>query len=328
MNKKYLLIIILVCVIVGIATFFIVKSIINKPVEPTNTVSSQKYTNPYEITDKLNGIYAFREQNKSDTGHIYNTIGAFSFKDGNFTVKYYLNDHYNNLIEETGFYGYDSQNKLILNFNYNSIFEVIEENNNIYYKGQISNLNPIEDPILLTKVDTNIEETLEKLKLEVATEELYHNESIRWLMSKEELDGFLVKETDEMTKNKIVTYATNKHSKYNNYFGIEKTAYSFNDKQLKAYWHIFEKESCTYNNYKKIKDILVSKYGEPDIEDFNWIDTTYKDNPEKWNDAFRYSDFTIDTIWNNQENMYIEIKWDYDNSCNLIYCEKGFENNL
>lgn len=330
-NKKSIIIILLVCIIAGFIAYF-VTTLIHENLKKENNsstynTSTYKLQNPYEKTNKLDGVYTFKDLSKDEKGHIYNTIGVFQFKDGDFIVKYYLNDHYNSLEETSGVFGYRGKN-LMLEFENYIEWHIIEEGDKFLCKGHFSTISPINESFTLTPVvNTTIEDVLEKLKLEIATDELYFNENIRWLMAKEEIEDITNQTTSNIdsNKSKSINYATIKHDRYNNPFNIKETVYIFYNKQLKAYWYSFVEEGSSYDNYKKIYDILSSKYGEPTTENYNWIDPTYKDNPEKWNDAFRYYDFTITTTWEDNEDFYIEMSWDYNATCHLVYCEKGYE---
>lgn len=173
---------------------------------------------------------------------------------------------------------------------------------------------------------TIFSQAIADIKKEYANNELFYTESIRWLMSKEELENAIGITSPSKSKN--ITYATKEHSTYNNPYSIKETVYALENKQLKAYFLYINSFGYTYSNYKNIRDVLVSKYGEPTVENFNWIDEAYKNSPERWDDAFKYSDFTITTIWNNNPNFTLKISWNYDNYCAITYCQKGYENNI
>lgn len=301
----------------------------NADTSKKSAITEIKIQNPYTVTKDYDGIYIFKEHTHDNSGRIYTTIGAFRFENGIVTVKYYLNDNYSNLRESNGVFGFDENGELKLKYENGTIWNISINNNQLSYNNRFSAYKSSKDDVILQYFgDNNVSfnQALENIKQEIASDELAFKENIRWLMSKEEIDNIVG--TTSPIKSNSITYTSKNHSIYNNPYNIKETVYILEQKQLKAYFFNIDKSGYSYRNYCQIRDILVSKYGEPTIENFNWIDETYKNTPEKWDDAFRYSDFTIQTVWRNNTDFTIVMKWNYDGTCSIAYCQKNYENNL
>lgn len=301
---------------------------INNNTSKDNSTVTKKVENPYKITTEYDGVYSFKEYSGDSTDKIYTTIGAFLFENGKFTLNYYLNDRYSELENSTGFFGIDNDGTLKLMYNSGVVWDISVNGGKLSYSNRISGLKKVGDNIELSYVgdSSTFSQSLSALKKEIANEGLFYNNNIRWMMSNDEIDT-AIGSTSPINSGSI-TYARKSHSKYNNPYYIKETVYVLDKKQLKAYFLDIDDAGKTYSNYEEIRDVLNSKYGTPTTEKFNWIDTEYKNMPSKWDDAFKFSDFTIKTTWNNNPDFSIILKWDYDNSCVISYCQKGYENML
>ncbi len=155
----------------------------------------------------------------------------------------------------------------------------------------------------------------------------YYNEKIRWGMSIEEVQDNLGKGSPLNREPDVyVRYSP----KSDDYFksSIDEYVYWFRNSQLRAYWFNYKDSACLYNEYLDIRNTLTEKYGNPSSENYNWKDQTYKNDKDKWADAFRYDDFTIKTTWN-KPNFNIVISWDHSSkSCSVSYSQKEWTSKL
>lgn len=109
---------------------------------------------------------------------------------------------------------------------------------------------------------------------------------------------------------------------------VDEYTFLLSNDKLVAYFVEFEKNySNPYSLYKDVKDVLVKKYGNPSSEDFNWIDSTYKDDETKWNDAMRYNHLDIKTVWN-FDGYKLILKWKYKDAINVEYVLNGNEGKI
>ena len=124
-------------------------------------------------------------------GHIYTTSGVFQFDNGIFNLKYYLNNNFNELKETNGVFGYDTDNLLKIQFTNGTIWKLSVNGSQLSYSNRISSMYPTKDDVILNRANNSdsISDALNNIKQEIATEELYYNENIRWSMSKEEIDN-------------------------------------------------------------------------------------------------------------------------------------------
>lgn len=165
------------------------------------------------------------------------------------------------------------------------------------------------------------------VKVVGSKEYVYFNEKVRWGMSVEEVQDNLGK-GDPLKKEPDVYVRYSPKS--DDYFksSIDNYVYWFRNSQLHAYWLDYEDSACTYNDYLDIRNTLAEKYGNPSSENYNWKDQTYKNDKDKWADAFRYDDFTIKTTWN-KSNFNIVISWDHSStSCSVSYSQKEWTSKL
>ncbi len=54
-------------------------------------------------------------------------------------------------------------------------------------------------------------------------------------------------------------------------------------------------------DYTKIRDILVEKYGNPETEAARWEDSRYKDEPSNWGQALSLGHLRFDSTWQDSE---------------------------
>lgn len=154
----------------------------------------------------------------------------------------------------------------------------------------------------------------------------------RWNMAAQEV-------RDNETREENTLYSTvDNNIEYINYKPVKSkdkyassldSTYCFFDNQLKAYWCSYDKEmlSNPMNVYSEIKDYISNIYGECETEEFTWSDTTYQNDQNQWNDAFRYGYVTVKTTWHTSDSAII-ITWDYNNQMNVTISSLDFENNL
>ncbi|MCB5881060.1 hypothetical protein LIR45_01480 [Lachnospiraceae bacterium EP-SM-12S-S03] len=154
----------------------------------------------------------------------------------------------------------------------------------------------------------------------------------RWNMAAQEVRDNETREEDTLysTVDNNVEYINYKPVKLKDkYASSLDSTYCFFDNQLKAYWCSYDKEmlSNPMNVYSEIKEYISNIYGECEAEEFTWSDTTYQNDQDKWNDAFRYGYVTVKTTWHTSDSAII-ITWDYNNRMNVAISSLDFENNL
>ncbi len=154
----------------------------------------------------------------------------------------------------------------------------------------------------------------------------------RWNMAAQEVRDNETREEDTLysTVYNNVEYINYKPVKSKDkYASSLDSTYCFFDNQLKAYWCSYDKEmlSNPMNVYSEIKEYISNIYGKCEAEEFTWSDTTYQNDQDKWNDAFRYGYVTVKTTWHTSDSAII-ITWDYNNQMNVTISSLDFENNL
>ena len=158
-------------------------------------------------------------------------------------------------------------------------------------------------------------------------ENAFYNENVRWGMSLEEVQDELGMGDSLMREPDIYLRYTPRITDYYRTI-VSEYVYWFYNNQLRAYWLDYSDSSCNYNEYLDIRKILIEKYGNPSSENYNWKDKTYKNEKDKWDDAFRYDDFTIKTIWY-KSKFNILINWDHSSkSCSVSYSQKEWTSKL
>ena len=99
------------------------------------------------------------------------------------------------------------------------------------------------------------------------------------------------------------------------------------DMKLKTYFVQYDGGYNFLQEYNEIKNAIIEKYGNPSIDEIIWTDETYKNDPDKFDQAFKYGYVTMNCKWAVGENVVI-LKWDYKNTMYLAYCHKSYEKNL
>ena len=165
------------------------------------------------------------------------------------------------------------------------------------------------------------------VKVVGSKEYAYFNEKLRWGMSIEEVQDNPGKGNPLNREPDVYVRYSPKSDDYLK-SPIDEYVYWFRNSQLRAYWLDYEDSACTYNNYLDIRNTLAEKYGNPSSENYNWKDETYKNDRDKWADAFRYDDFTIKTTWN-KSDFNIVVSWDHSSkSCSASYSQKEWTSKL
>lgn len=79
-----------------------------------------------------------------------------------------------------------------------------------------------------------------------------------------------------------------------------------NDKLIGGMYSIQEShtnENAYIDDYNKLKEALISKYGEPDADNIDWKDDLYKDDPQDYGFAVSLGDLTYVSTWNLPDNL-------------------------
>lgn len=186
--------------------------------------------------------------------------------------------------------------------------------------------------------DLDIQKVLESIEIieyeEVAKDlnYIFLQENMRWNMAKEEVKDIEKREVNtlgslENGSMSYLNYEPNK--KTDEYFSSVELIYCFEDDLLKAYWCSYDETQISdYRGlYDKIKETVSAKYGECESESVNWTDTTYQNDENKWNDAFRYGYVTIETVWHTADTAIV-INWDYNSTLTVATSELAFEDRL
>lgn len=171
-----------------------------------------------------------------------------------------------------------------------------------------------------------------EVKVEQSLDYILLKENMRWNMALEEVKDIETRELNtqysfEDREPAYLNYiADKKTDKYNDYV---ECVYCFSEKKLKAYlckfnMSVFWDYKTVYN---EIKNKLVETYGECESEDIVWTDTTYQNDEEKWNDAFRYGYVTIQTKWHTEDTAII-LNWNYAEGSSVAISSIDFENQL
>lgn len=161
---------------------------------------------------------------------------------------------------------------------------------------------------------------------------IYFPDTMRWGMALAE-----VKDTETREMNTSLTFES-KNPAYINYTLNSLTdeysdsasiIYCFEDKILKARWCEFDPDKVwDYRGvYDDVKTALVSKYGDCESENEIWTDTTYQNDKNEWDRAFKYGYVTIKTVWHT-ENSVIIINWKYDEGMTVAFAALDYENQL
>lgn len=189
------------------------------------------------------------------------------------------------------------------------------------------------EKIIESIVAPSVGDTEEKVEAQERTlDYIFLQESMRWDMALQEVKDTEKRElnssgTFESKNPAYLNYKSNKTT--DEYYSMVESIYCFNDNQLKAYWSSFDESKISdYKGmYDEIKNKVSEKYGECESEEVNWTDTTYQNDTEKWNDAFKYGYVTIRTTWHTSDSV-IMIKWDYNKGLIVASAVPGFESQL
>lgn len=87
--------------------------------------------------------------------------------------------------------------------------------------------------------------------------------------------------------------------------------YSFIDDKLFKSGYMINEEHTNPTDYisdfKKLKDSLISKYGNPVIDDEIWKDDLYKDDPSDWGMAILTGDLIYKAVWDTDDTAIMVI---------------------
>lgn len=103
--------------------------------------------------------------------------------------------------------------------------------------------------------------------------------------------------------------------------------YLFESEKLKTYFIQYSGEKNFLQKYNEIKNAVIEKYGVPKNDKVIWTDETYKNDEEKFDQAFKYGYVTMACKWVKGDNVII-LKWEYKNTMFLAYCHKDYESEL
>ena len=173
--------------------------------------------------------------------------------------------------------------------------------------------------------------TEEEYKEHKSKKDFYLSSDIRWGMSAQEVIKVIGTGEESSAPNFNKNLSWIKLSCYE-YTGLLKDldeyTYLFYDSQLVAYQYTFDDDiSLPHDTYIKIKEILVEKYGNPKSEKYNWVDETYKNDKNNYNNALKYKDVTIETKWP-FDGYELVITWNYDDVLRVAFVKNGYFKNL
>lgn len=181
------------------------------------------------------------------------------------------------------------------------------------------------------KVDFKYFGTEEEYEEHKSKENFYLKSDIRWGMSTQEVINVIGtgEESSAPNFNKNLSWIKLPCNENTGLLkDVDEYTYLFYDSQLIAYKYTFDEDiSFPYDTYTEIKEILVEKYGNPKSEKYNWIDETYKNDENNYNDALKYKDVTIETKWL-FDGYELVITWNYDDVLRVAFVKKGYFENL
>lgn len=154
-------------------------------------------------------------------------------------------------------------------------------------------------------------------------------ENLRWEMSAAEAKNILKTDYISTYSNFNTKFSSTEliNTNLDESYGIklDKAECWFWDDKLMSYNVTFEKKPLKpYDSYKKIKEFLMKKYGNPASEDYQWNSDNYKDDETKWNEAMKYDYLDISTVWD-LDDFHIYLEWDYNEKNSIDYLKNGYE---
>ncbi len=175
--------------------------------------------------------------------------------------------------------------------------------------------------------DSTLSEDPEPVQIETNYDNIYLPEWARWDMDINELkDTEIRAEKRELGSGNVKYYAVEPvNTDYFNYnFDY---VYIFENEKLKTYFIEYSGDYNFLEKYNEMKNAVIERYGEPLTDTVVWTDETYKNDEEKFNQAFKYGYVTMNCRWVAGDNVIL-LKWDYKNTMYLAYCHKSYESKL
>lgn len=127
--------------------------------------------------------------------------------------------------------------------------------------------------------------------------------SASWGMSIEEVKQTESQPPDEAIGNALL-YTGNKILDFS-----VATLYQFSDDKLVMGGYVFTQTHSEklqyYQDYKKIAEAYKEKYGDPTLENANWLNDLYKSDPKDWGRAIAAGHVTFQTVWKTQNTIII-----------------------
>lgn len=150
--------------------------------------------------------------------------------------------------------------------------------------------------------------------------------NVTWGMSKDEV---------KMNEIEMLSYDGNDDLSYSNVLinGLNTTIlYSFINDQLCVAGYIFEENYINQNNYivdyDDLKEILISKYGNPTKSDVYWINDLYRDEYQYWGIAVSMGYVEFSSSWelpNTRILLYLRGE-NFETTLTISYRSKIYSN--